>query len=93
MVRFAKSRQGTSFVGNLKLSVAMIRCIRSSSRTGYMLVKVRHDLLEVGFVKVPRDDRGSVRVFIDVAAELIVEFGQSQASVCLWWNVNGSNDD
>ncbi len=93
MVRFAKSRQGTSFVGILKLSVAMIQCIRSSSRTGYMLVKVRHDLLEVGFVKVPRDDRGSVRVFIDVAAELIVEFGQSQASVCLWWNVNGSNDD
>ncbi len=58
-----------------------------------MLVKVWHDLLEVGFVKVPRDDRGSVRVFIDVAAELIVEFGQSQASVCLWWNVNCSNDD
>ncbi len=93
MVRFAKSRQGTSFVGILKLSVAMIQCIRSSSRTGYMLVKVRHDLLEVGFVKVPGDDRGSVRVFIDVPAELIVEFGQSQASVCLWWNVNGSNDD
>ncbi len=71
----------------------MIQCIRSSSRTGYMLMKVRHDLLEVGFVKVPRDDRGSVRVFIDVAAELIVEFGQSQASVCLWWNVNSSNYD
>ncbi len=49
-----------------------------------MLVKVRHDLPEVGFVKVPRDDRGSIRVFVDVAAELIVEFGQSQASVCLW---------
>ncbi len=44
-------------------------------------------------MKVPHDDRGSVRVFIDVAAELIMEFGQSQASVCLWWNVNGSNDD
>ncbi len=71
----------------------MIQCIRSSSRTGYMLMKVRHDLLDVGFVKVPRDDRGSVRVFIDVAAELIVEFGQSQASVCLWWNVNSSNYD
>ncbi len=71
----------------------MIQCIRSSSRTGYMLMKVRHDLLEVGFVKVPRDDRGSIRVFIDVAAELIVEFGQSQASVCLWWNVNSSNYD
>ncbi len=93
MVRFAKSRQGTSFVGILKMSVAIIQCIRSSSRTGYMLVKVQHDLLEVGFVKFPRDDRGSVRVFIDVAAELIMEFGQSQASVCLWWNVNGSNDD
>ncbi len=71
----------------------MIECIRSSSRTGHMLVKVRHDLPEVGFVKVSRDDRGSVRVFIDVAAELIVEFGQSQASICLWWNVNGSNND
>ncbi len=58
-----------------------------------MLMKVRHDLLEVGFFKVPRDDRGSVRLFIDVAAELIVEFGESEASVCLWWNVNGSNDD
>ncbi len=66
MVRLAKSRQGTSFVGILKLSVTMIQCIRSSSWTGYVLVKVRHDLLEVGFVKVPRDDRGSVRVFIDV---------------------------
>ncbi len=93
MVRFAKSQQGTNFVGILTLSVAMIQCIRSSSWTGYVLVEVRHDLLEVGFVKVPRDDRGNVRVFIDVAAELIVEFGQSQASVCLWWNVNGSNDD
>ncbi len=47
----------------------------------------RHDLPEVGFVKVPCDDRGSVRVFVDVAAELLVEFGQSQARVCLWWNV------
>ncbi len=53
----------------------------------------RHDLPEVGFVKVPCDDRGSVRVFVDAAAELIVEFGQSQARVCLWWNVNGSSDD
>ncbi len=93
MVRIAKSRQGTSFVSILKMSVAVIQCIRSSSRTGYMLVKVRHDLLDVGFVKVPRDDRGSVRVFVDVAAELIMKFGQIQASVCLWWNVNGSNDD
>ncbi len=49
-----------------------------------MLVKVRHDLPEVGFVKVPRDDRGSIRVFVDVAGELIVDFGQSQASICLW---------
>ncbi len=71
----------------------MILCVRSSSPTGYMLVKVRHDLPEVGFVKVPRDDRGSIRVFVDVSAEHIVEFGQSQASVCLWGNVNGSNDD
>ncbi len=93
MIRFAKSRQGMSFVSIFKHSVAIIQCIRSSSSTGYMFVKVRHDLLEVGFVEVPGDDRGSVRVFIDVAAELIVEFGQSQASVCLWWNVNGSNDD
>ncbi len=28
----------------------MIQCIRSSSWTGYMLVKIRHDLPEVGFV-------------------------------------------
>ncbi len=49
--------------------------------------------LRLALLKVPCDDRRSVRVFIDVAAELIVEFGQSQASVCLWWNVNGSNDD
>ncbi len=72
MVRFTKSRQGTSFVGVLKLSVAMIQCIRSSSWTGYMLMEVQHDLPEVGFVKVPCDDRGSVRVFVDVAADLIV---------------------
>ncbi len=32
-------------------------------------------------------------MFIDVAAELVVEFGQGQASICLWWNINGSNDD
>ncbi len=96
MVRFAKSRQGTSFVGILKLGVAMIQCILSSNWTGYMLLKVRHDgrlRHEVGFVEVPCDDTCSVRVFVDVAAKLIVEFGQSQASVCLWWNVNGSNDD
>ncbi len=32
-------------------------------------------------------------MFVDVAAELFVEFGQSQARVCLRWNVNGSSDD
>ncbi len=58
-----------------------------------MLVEVWHDFSEVGFVEVSRDDGGSVRVFIDVAAELVVKFGQSQASICLWWNVDGSNDD
>ncbi len=58
-----------------------------------MLMKVRHDLPEAGFVKVPRDDRGGVRVFVNVSAELIGEFGQSQASVCLWWNVNSSDND
>ncbi len=56
-----------------------------------MLLKVRHELPEVGFVKVPRNDEGSVRVFVDVSTEHIVEFGQSQASVCLWWNVNSSS--
>ncbi len=56
-------------------------------------MKVWHNLLEVGFVIVPRDDEGSVRMFVDISAEHIVEFGQSQASICLWWNVNGSNDD
>ncbi len=71
----------------------MIQCIRSSRSTGYMLLEVRHDLPEVGFVKVPRDDKGSVRVFVNLAAEHIVEFGQSQASVYLWWNVNSSNND
>ncbi len=58
-----------------------------------MLVEVWHYFSKVGFVEVSRDDGGSVRVFIDVAAELVVEFGQSQASICLWWNVDGSNDD
>ncbi len=93
MVRFTECRQGASFIGIPELSVAMIQCIRSSSWAGYMLMEVRHDLPEVGFVKVPRDDRGSVRVFVDVAADHFVEFGQSQARVCLWWNVNGSSDD
>ncbi len=66
----------------------MIQCIRSSSWTGYMLVKVRHDLPEVGFVKIPRYDKGSVRMFVNVAAEHIVKFRQSQAGVRLWWNVS-----
>ncbi len=30
-----------------------------------MLVKVRHDLPEVGFVKIPRYDKGSVRMFVN----------------------------
>ncbi len=71
----------------------MIQCNRSSSWTGYMLMKVRHDLPEAGFVKDPRDDRDSIRVFVNASAEHIVEFGQSQASVFLWWNVNGSDND
>ncbi len=71
----------------------MIQCIRSSGWTGYMLVKVRHDLPEVGFVKIPRDDKSSVRMLVNVAADHIVKFRQSQARVCLWWDVNGSSDD
>ncbi len=71
----------------------MIQCIRSSSWTGYMLVKVRHDLPEVGFVKIPRGDKGSVRMFVNVAADHVMKFRQSQASVCLRWNVSSSNDD
>ncbi len=58
-----------------------------------MLMKVRHELLEVGFVKDPGDDEGSARMFVDISAEHIVEIGQSQASVCLWWNVDRSNND
>ncbi len=60
VVRFTKSRQGTCFIGILKLSVAMIQCIRSSSWTGYMLMEGRHDLPEVGFVKVPCDDSNTI---------------------------------
>jgi len=52
-----------------------------------------HDLPEVGFVKVPCDDEGSIRVFVNVAVEHFVKLGQSQASVCLWLNVNRSNKD
>ncbi len=71
----------------------MIQCIQSSGWTGYMLMKVRQDFLEVGLVKVPRDDEGSVRMLVVISAELVMEFGQSQASICLRWNVDGSNDD
>ncbi len=56
-----------------------------------MLIKVRHDL--VGFVKVPCDERGSVKMFVNVAAEHIVMLRQSQASVCLWWNLNSNSND
>lgn len=71
----------------------MIQCIRSSGWTGYMLIKITHNLPEVGFVKVPSDDNSSVRMFVDVAAESIVKLRQSQTSVSLWWDVNSSNDD
>ncbi len=40
-----------------------------------MLMKARQDLLEVGFVRVPGDDEGSVRMFVVISAELIVESG------------------
>ncbi len=36
---------------------------------------------------------GSVRKFVVISTEHIVEIGQSQASVSLWWNVDRSNDD
>ncbi len=42
---------------------------------------------------VGKVNEGSVRMFVDISAEHIVEIGQSQASVCLWWNVDRSNDD
>ncbi len=32
-------------------------------------------------------------MFVNVAAEHIVKLIQSQVSVCLWWNVNSSNND
>ncbi len=38
-----------------------------------MLVKVWHDFSEVGFFKVPSYDGGSVRVLVDIAAELVVK--------------------
>ncbi len=72
----------------------MIQCILSSSWTGYMFWKVRHDLLEAGFVKVPRDDRGSLRVFVNVSAEHIVDLDKAKfVNVCLWCNVNSSDND
>ncbi len=37
-----------------------------------MLMKVRDDLFEVSFVKVPRDDTCSVRMYVDISAEFIV---------------------
>ncbi len=55
----------------------MIQCIQSSSWTEYTLIKVWHDLPEVGFVKVPHDDKGSIRVIVNVAVEHIVKLGQS----------------
>ncbi len=81
------------FVGVIERSVAMIQCIQSSGWTGCMLMKVWQDFPEVGFVKVPGDDEGSVRMLVVISAELVVEFGQSHASICLWLNVDGSNDD
>ncbi len=56
-------------------------------------MKIQHDLPKVGFDKVPRNDKSSIMMFVNVAAELIVKFRQSQASVCLWWNVNRSNNN
>ncbi len=67
----------------------MIQCIRSSSWTGYMLMKVRHDLPEVGFVKIPRDDRGTVRMFVNVSTEHNVQmcsFGTPH-----WRSVSGAH--
>ncbi len=58
----------------------MIECIQSFGWTGYMLMKVRHDLLEVGFVKVPGDDEGSTRMFVDISAEHIVKIGEPRFS-------------
>jgi len=61
------------FVGVIERSVAVIECIQSSGWTGYMLMKVRHDFLEVGLVKVPSDDTSSVGMFVDISADFIVE--------------------
>ncbi len=81
------------FVGIFELGVAVIECIQSSGWTGYVLMKVRDDLFEVSFVKVSSDDTCSIRMFVDISAEFIVEFGQSHASICLRWDVNGRHED
>ncbi len=54
----------------------MIQCILSSSWTGYMLVKVRHDLPEDGFVKIPRYDKSSVRMFVNVSSRRVKSLGR-----------------
>ncbi len=59
----------------------MIEYVQSSGWTGYMLMKVRHDLLEVGFVKVPGDDEGSVRMFVNISAEWSLDKAK-QVSAC-----------
>ncbi len=65
--------------------------IQVSGWTGYKLMNVRQDLLEVGFVKVSGDDEGSVRMFVVISLRHIVKIGQGQAVVsCLWWNVDRS---
>ncbi len=83
---------GTTQVARDSLNIE-VKKQASWSAQDPMLMKVRHDLPEVGFVKVPRDDKGSVRMFVNVAAEHIMKLRQSQASVCLWWNVNSRNND
>ncbi len=49
--------------------------------------------LRLALLKSPAMIEAASGLFVDVAAELLVEFGQSQARVCLRWNVNGSSDD
>ncbi len=55
----------------------MIQCIQSSGWTGYVLMKVRQDFLEVGLVKVPSDDACSVGMFVDISADFIVGFDKA----------------
>ncbi len=67
----------------LELIVAMITSVfRSSGWTGYRLMEGRHDLPEVGFVKSPAMIEAASGWFVDVAAELFVEFGTKPSS-CL----------